>query len=394
MMEQNNSSLENEIKKFEETLSRDPSSYCFAPLAELHRKSGQIDAAIAVAEKGIATHPDYVGGHLALGRAYLEKQMLPEARRSLEKVVNLTPENLLAHKLLSQIYLSSGENSHATETLKFLVANNPADNESRFLLDSLKETGLRSAVSPQEFSSAPASSFGDLSGWDTDAEDDSEDILELELIEDTEMLEDLPASYSGDLAQDREIPQLVAEGSDADAEADQVRSGDEVRIKTATLAEIFAGQGHIAESVGIYKELVSREPLNSNYAARLEELEASPGFVVTTEEHPEGTVSDTNSPGDIPELSSIESFLPSADLDEYYPPVVAQGDAFAHSYNSETEIFVTDMPEDPGALSCDEPDLSVTTAERTAGGEIDPVATLTNWLENIRRIRACHSEKS
>ena len=84
------SSFWSDIKKFEDTLAKDPSSYCFAPLAELYRKSGLIEDAVRTALTGTKLHPDYVGGHMALGRAYLDKGMQDEALASLERVISYT----------------------------------------------------------------------------------------------------------------------------------------------------------------------------------------------------------------------------------------------------------------------------------------------------------------
>ena len=87
-----NSSFWSDIKKFEDTLAKDPASYCFAPLAELYRKTGLLEDAIATAQKGTALHPEYVGGYMALGRAYLDKGLKGEALEALQHVINFTPE--------------------------------------------------------------------------------------------------------------------------------------------------------------------------------------------------------------------------------------------------------------------------------------------------------------
>src|SRR5512146_1447483 len=104
-MELESSSFWSDIKKYEDTLAKDPQSYCFAPLSELYRKLGLLDDALNVAKRGCELHPDYVGGFMALGRAYYEKGMKAESRAALESVVRGTPENLLAQRILSQLYI-------------------------------------------------------------------------------------------------------------------------------------------------------------------------------------------------------------------------------------------------------------------------------------------------
>ena len=44
-------------------------------------------------------------------------------------------------------------------------------------------------------------------------------------------------------------------------------------VRTATLAEVYARQGHFAQACEIYRELLRDDPGNSDLARRLEELE-------------------------------------------------------------------------------------------------------------------------
>jgi tetratricopeptide (TPR) repeat protein len=127
-----------DIKKYEEALLNDPASYCFVPLADIYRRIGLLDDAINVAKKGCDLHTDYVGGYMALGRAYFEKGMKLESKAALEKVIASTPDNFMARRLLSQIYVEYGEIAAASETLRFILSYNPADNESQVLLNSLR----------------------------------------------------------------------------------------------------------------------------------------------------------------------------------------------------------------------------------------------------------------
>ena len=134
-MEQEGPSFWLDIKKYEDTLARDPNSYCFAPLSELYRKLGLLDDAINVAKRGCEIHPDYVGGHMALGRALFEKGMKEESRMALEKVIRVTPDNLLAQRVLSQIYIDAGNTVAAEKSLKVILSQNPDDLESKILLE-------------------------------------------------------------------------------------------------------------------------------------------------------------------------------------------------------------------------------------------------------------------
>ncbi len=162
-----NTSTFSEIKKFEDQLAKDPKSYCFAPLADLYRKLGLLDEAISVAQRGVELHPSYVGGLVALAKAYFEKGMKQESRAVLERLVTFTPENLMAQKLLAQSCLDTGDIAAAEKTFQVVLALNPTDSESRIALDSLAkftapakaEPIAPPAAEPSVVEAAPAASL-------------------------------------------------------------------------------------------------------------------------------------------------------------------------------------------------------------------------------------------
>jgi len=350
-MEKDTTSFWTEIKKYEDSLAKDPASYCFAPLAELYRRIGLVDDAIAVAQKGTGLHPDYVGGHLALGRAYFEKAMIAESRSELEYVVKFTPDNLLAQKLLSQVYIELGETTLAQKALESLLEANPADSESRITLESLhgssaSETGCDET--PENVCDA----------WQSDNTDyrivveaavEEDDGVELELIEELyeEVLDDeLTGIYAAT------VDDPAAEHADFQKEsfsaAQYEEAVREVPFKTATMAELYVSQGHLQEAINIYSELAAEEPMNASYAARLAFLQ--------------GTLEPDVAE---PPIHAIESMSDSCEN------VTAQAAA--------DDIVAWDVP---GAASGD---IGAAPEEDAA------IAGLEEWLETIRRVRQCRS---
>ena len=91
-------------------------------------------------KKGIEIHPEYIGGFMVLGRALFEQGNRDEARASLEKVALATPENLIAQKILSQIYQEEGNLVAAERALQHLVTFNPEDTESALSLEALQRS--------------------------------------------------------------------------------------------------------------------------------------------------------------------------------------------------------------------------------------------------------------
>ena len=92
------------LHELERRVARDPASVSFALLAEEYRRLGRIDDAIRTARAGLQVHPEYVSGRVTLGRALLEQGNVAAARRELEAVLVLAPENLAAIRALADLH--------------------------------------------------------------------------------------------------------------------------------------------------------------------------------------------------------------------------------------------------------------------------------------------------
>jgi tetratricopeptide (TPR) repeat protein len=290
-----------EIQRYENMLSADPKSYCFAPLSELYRRLGLLDDAIAVARKGCALHPDYPGGFFALGAACFAKGMRPEARQALERVVALKPDHLEALKLLGQLFVETGQVDLARSALARVLAEDPDDTESALLFRSI--ASAKGSLAPEEeevieevdiiddlteeppaAGEAPADSGlaevaralaeydwvgtpppaaqpaptgaarghepGDL--WAIEAAEEPEELWPVEAAEDDD--EEEPATLQP--AQ----PAAAAQQASRDP------------LTTATLAELYLTQGFQEKAAGVYRELLTTDPGNAGYRRRYEEL--------------------------------------------------------------------------------------------------------------------------
>jgi tetratricopeptide (TPR) repeat protein len=85
-------------KKFEEN----PRRY-FAPLANEHRKSGDLDQAIALCRTHLPQQPGHISGHIVLAQALFEAGSLDESREIFHTALGLDPENLIALRYLGDI---------------------------------------------------------------------------------------------------------------------------------------------------------------------------------------------------------------------------------------------------------------------------------------------------
>ena len=143
-----------EIGKYLDILAKDPNSRVFAPLAEAYRKAGHFDDAVEIALEGLKVHPNYLGGRVALGRAYFEKRQYAEAAAEMQKVAKSAPDNIIAHKVLGQIAYAQNDLPAAEKSFKMVLLLDPRDQEAhQFVANLAAGAALAPAPVPE---SAPA----------------------------------------------------------------------------------------------------------------------------------------------------------------------------------------------------------------------------------------------
>ena len=92
-----------EIEKLERRYAENPQGLTFAPLAEVHRKNGDVTRALELLRPGLTLHPDYIPASIVLGRCHLDLGDLPAAETAFTHVLSLDGENVIALKALADI---------------------------------------------------------------------------------------------------------------------------------------------------------------------------------------------------------------------------------------------------------------------------------------------------
>jgi len=291
-MEKESASFWAGIKKYEDILSRDPQAYSFAPLADIYRKLGLLEEAIAIARRGVALHPDFASGQMSLAVACLENNMVDEARKALEVVVRVTPENLDAQRKLAGVYASAGNAAAAERCLQIIADLDPDASREVSAYPRLSEAGAV-AVMAVPADEAPIQTFAEI---------EEEDLLEADILELTDdLIEEeifteepftpfaaaperpsLQAAATKDFGKVTPVPVEPAlaaiEPFLADeSEMAQAEDAPQPAVMTATIAELFISQGMIDKGVGVYRELLRENPDNDGYRARLQALTTSSG---------------------------------------------------------------------------------------------------------------------
>ncbi|MBI5746793.1 MAG: hypothetical protein HZA13_07310 [Nitrospirae bacterium] len=146
MKDNKNDLISPEIVKLTEKMTKDPASTLFFPLAEEYRKCGMLDEAIMLLTDGLKNHPNFLSARVSLGKIYLQKGIIPDARREFEKVVQFAPDNLLAQKKLAIIYRDEGERDKALDSCRRLLLLNPNDEEIKKIQTELEAEAEKKAV--------------------------------------------------------------------------------------------------------------------------------------------------------------------------------------------------------------------------------------------------------
>jgi tetratricopeptide (TPR) repeat protein len=121
--------IDEELKNLIERFESVPESRLFAPLADAYRKSGEVDKAIEICEKGVERFPEYASAHVILGKCFYDKGATERARAEFIRVLELDPENMVALKFMGDILLAEGKNDEAAGYYRKLLAIDPTNDE-------------------------------------------------------------------------------------------------------------------------------------------------------------------------------------------------------------------------------------------------------------------------
>jgi hypothetical protein len=140
-----------EIEKLERRYAENPHGLTFAPLAEVHRKNGDIPRALELLRIGLELHPNYIPASIVLGRCHQDLGDLPAAEVAFAHVLRLDDENVIALKSLADINERQDKLEDAERWLRRLVAVDRSNEEARQQLqqiEALKEQARKQAPPP------------------------------------------------------------------------------------------------------------------------------------------------------------------------------------------------------------------------------------------------------
>jgi len=129
------------LRRYEERLAKDPGSLAFAPLADAHRKAGRTGEAIRLCREGLERFPAYATARLILAKALLDDGDPEAALAEVRVILDGNPADAQAHRLAGELERRAGRLPEALVHLRQAAALDPADRESRVLLEMLDGDG-------------------------------------------------------------------------------------------------------------------------------------------------------------------------------------------------------------------------------------------------------------
>jgi len=138
---------QSEIEKLEQRYRENPDQW-FAALADSYRKAGNLELALDVVRAGLEKRPNYVSGHIVLGRCLLQQPDDGAAAQAFEKVLSLDAENVIALKALSEVAERAGRLPDAMRWLSRLLEVDPMNDEAEQALARLKHAAASAPPPP------------------------------------------------------------------------------------------------------------------------------------------------------------------------------------------------------------------------------------------------------
>ena len=316
-------SLKQQIDRLQELYESelDPGGRAFVPLADAHRRLGDLDKALALIQEGLGTHPDFASAHLVLGWVHRSRQQPDDAMRSFERVLALDAENMVARAAIAELIDDQRAQAYRDQVaaresgqrpvvpiaslapgapMETVAAPEllPHDGRPVVPIASLApgapaETGASAGDAAPELvpddgrpvvpiaSLAPGAPDETSAPADAAPESAPEDDRPVVPIVSLAPVEQDESSAAPDAApesvrdgDDRPvvpIPSLAPEGDGEASDRDGQIDGE---IYTQTLAELYVAQGATGRAIEVYGKLIVDDPDNEALHRRLTELES------------------------------------------------------------------------------------------------------------------------
>jgi tetratricopeptide (TPR) repeat protein len=115
------------LESLQVLLQQNPASLTFGRVADALMQKGRIDEAIQICEEGVRRHPQYVTGHMVLGKCYLKKKLFDQAEKEFKRVLLFDPRYIAAHKHYGDLMREIGWDNTCEMSYRKILQIDPLD---------------------------------------------------------------------------------------------------------------------------------------------------------------------------------------------------------------------------------------------------------------------------
>ncbi|MGA1791447.1 MAG: tetratricopeptide repeat protein [bacterium] len=370
-------SIKRYIKLLEKRYRKNVGSHLFFPLADAYTTAQMYDAAEALLREGLSYHPKYCSAKALLGEILLRRGNLKDAQEELEQVVQMVPENAMAHKLLLETYQKIGSKEGQEKEMRILQMIN------------------RQKASAEDIALITKPVLETQSGT-------SEPVMAKETTSDKTKIKDLSEIVKEQKKRPLDTKEISEEMPQKKPYMPLAKEEDQTEIITATLAELYFNQGFIDKAIDIYRKLLDQNPDNQEWANRLKQIIEMQDSIEMGSESTSEEMEAADKVSDEGHLmNNLEEVLesPIEGIHEVEPEGVNEGPEALELTQSDTEeeITVDDMLEEiPDAskedikedIKAEEPVKKPAAQEPVIKeGNERILEILETWLKNIQKIK-------
>lgn len=261
--------MQEKIKWYQEVLELEPGSKVFFPLARLLAQTGQIDAALATLQHGLARHPEFIEARLYLIDVLYTNDRMPQCNEQVAELNELFSNYAGFWQAWGAYLAHTSQDKDISLALSFLAAS---FQNTHLRLTDIFAQGLQALQKGGTCGfSVPSERSSDALAFAENTSNCAENLSVMPLETTMEKPADAPRLSAVEQNVTPTVPPLaelvqslptafsrVEESPTVDAMDDADDNEERFSLRTRSMAEVLAEQGDFKNALDIYQELATQ----------------------------------------------------------------------------------------------------------------------------------------
>lgn len=203
------SQAEVSVEKLEEKLKNRPESLVFSRLADLYRKTDDVQKAITICESGLQIHPEYVTGRIILARCYNQLENYEDAIKEFINICKLDRRNQISIKMLADIFSKQGMQEKTGDLYNLLYRMDPDNSSLEHLTTVFQGSGKTNLFEILGIEEAPVESVETADISDTMSQDVMDEVADVSSETQGEVQEQFEPNIESTLPEESDLPEEI-----------------------------------------------------------------------------------------------------------------------------------------------------------------------------------------